>query len=110
MPLSRIEKSWLAAYRRAIVKVWPGAVVRLSIFGSKARGDSGPDSDLDVLLIVKDEAASFKREMRRVGYLLAATGETVPSIVVYTESEWESRKRTGSPFRRNVERDEVRVL
>jgi hypothetical protein len=42
--------------------------------------------------------------------LLAATGETVPSILVYTETEWESRKRSGSPFRRNVERDEVRVL
>jgi uncharacterized protein len=108
--LTRIEKSWLSAYRKAIVKVRPGAIVNLSIFGSKARGDSGPDSDLDVLLIVKDEAAGLKREMRRVGYLLAATGEIVPSILVYTETEWESRRRTGSPFRGNVERDEVRVL
>jgi predicted nucleotidyltransferase len=110
MSLSRIEKSWLAAYREAVVKVRPGAVVHLSIFGSKARGDSGPDSDLDVLLIVKDDAAGLTRELRRVGYLLAATGETVPSILVYTETEWENRGRTGSRFRRNVERDEVRVL
>jgi len=60
--------------------------------------------------VVSTPAAGLKRELRRVGYLLAATGETVPSILVYTETEWEIRGRTGSRFRRNVERDEVRVL
>jgi predicted nucleotidyltransferase len=110
MTLNTVDKSWLDAYRNAVVKIKPGAVTRLSIFGSKARGDDSPESDLDVLLIVKDDAAGLKRKLRRVGYLLAATGETVPSILVYTETEWESRKRSGSPFRLNVERDEVRVL
>jgi hypothetical protein len=46
----------------------------------------------------------------KIGYLLAATGEAVPSIMAYTESEWERLRRSGSPFRRAVERDEVQVL
>lgn len=63
-----------------------------------------------MLLIVKNELARLKRKLRGIGYSLAATSEALPSILAYTEEEWESRRRSGSPFRRNVERDAVPVL
>ena len=69
-----------------------------------------PESDLDVLLIVNDRAAARKRDLRRVGYLLAAATEVVPSIMAYTWQEWDRLAASESPFRRNVERDGVRVL
>jgi predicted nucleotidyltransferase len=109
MPLTAAEKNWLTAYRKALAREGP-AVRRLVVFGSKARGDDRLDSDLDVLLIVRNEAAARKRPLRRIGYLLAAGGELVPSILAYTEAEWDSRKRSGSSFRQAVERDGVQIL
>jgi predicted nucleotidyltransferase len=80
------------------------------IYGSKARGQAHADSDLDSLLIVKDQAAGLKRELRWIGYLLAAKTDVLPSILAYTQAEWESRRRSGSTFRKAVERDAVRVV
>jgi predicted nucleotidyltransferase len=80
------------------------------IYGSKARGQAQAESDLDVLLIVKNEAGALKRELRRVGYLLSANAEVLPSILAYTQEEWESRKRSGSTFRKAVEREAVRLM
>ncbi len=80
------------------------------IYGSKARGQAHAESDLDVLLIVNNEAFGLKRELLRIGYLLAATVDVLPSILAYTQKEWESRKRSGSTFCQAVERDAVRVL
>jgi len=108
--LTRDEQVWLHAYRKALKEQHPDAVSRLLIYGSKARGTAHAESDLDLLLIVKNEAARLKRELRHIGYLLAATSDAVPSILAYTEDEWESRRQSGSPFRRNVERDAVAVL
>jgi predicted nucleotidyltransferase len=110
MNLAPDEQAWLEAYRRALKEQHPEAVGRMVIYGSKARGTSHPDSDLDVLLVLRNDAASLKRELRNIGYLLSATSEAVPSIMAYTEEEWESRQRSGSPFWEAVERDAVEVL
>jgi predicted nucleotidyltransferase len=110
LKLTRDERTWLREYCKALKEQHPGAVRRLLIYGSKARGTAHAESDLDVLLVVKNQAAAHKRELRRIGYLLAATSDAVPSIFAYTEDEWESRRRHGSAFRRAVERDAVSVL
>lgn len=110
LQLTDAEQAWLDAYRKALNKKHPGVVKEMLIYGSKARGQARLDSDLDVLLIVKDNAGTKKRELRRIGYLLAAKTEVLPSILAYTLEEWESRKRSGSSFRKAVERDAMRVL
>ena len=104
------EQAWLDAYREALSKKHPGTVQEMLIYGSKARGQARAESDVDVILIVKNDAGAHKRELRRIGYLLAAKTEVLPSILAYTEEEWESRKRNGSSFRKAVERDALRVV
>ena len=110
LTLEPAEQVWLDEYRRALRTRHPGVVARLVIYGSKARGDAHADSDLDVLLVVNDDSGHLKLPLREIGYNLAADGWAVPSIMAFTEAEWEDRKRRGSPFQQAVERDGVSVL
>ncbi len=110
LQLTEDEQAWLDSYRTALEKEHPGAVHEILIYGSKARGQAHAESDLDLLLIVKNGSGKLKRELRRIGYRLAATTDVLPSILAYTEEEWESRSLSGSSFRKAVERDAVRVL
>ena len=88
----------------------PGAVVRMLVYGSKARGDAHEDSDIDVLLVLKNEAEQLKRPLRHIGYDLAATSYAVPSIMAYTQAEWDRMRVLRSAYREAVERDGVDVL
>jgi uncharacterized protein len=109
LDLTQEENAWLDAYKEALNKQHPKAVKVMVIYGSKARGQAHAESDLDVLLIVNNDAAGLKQDLRWIGYLLAAKTDVLPSIFAYTEEEWESRRRSGSTFRKAVERDGVRV-
>jgi len=109
LQLTAEERGWLDAYRTAPNKKHPGTVHEILIYGSKARGQAHSESDLDVLLIVKNGSGKLKRDLRRIGYLLAAKTEALPSILAYTQEEWESRRQSGSSFRKAVERDAVRI-
>jgi predicted nucleotidyltransferase len=40
---------------------------RIYLFGSHARGDAGPDSDIDLMIVVPDDAQGLRRS-GRLGY------------------------------------------
>ena len=46
LKLSVDEQTWLDEYRKALKERHAGVVVRMVIYGSKARGDAQADSDL----------------------------------------------------------------
>jgi predicted nucleotidyltransferase len=108
--LSADEQTWLDEFRQALNSRHAGVVLRMVIYGSKARGEARADSDLDVLLIVRNDSYALKRVLRDIGYDLAATSWAAPSIFAYTQNEWQHRKEKGYPFQRAVERDAVSVL
>jgi predicted nucleotidyltransferase len=43
---------------------------RIYLFGSKARGDAGPDSDYDLLIVVADDAPRERRDSKMAYRLL----------------------------------------
>ncbi len=109
MKLSPEEQAWLDAYRRELAERFPGLLEEMTVFGSKARGDPGPESDLDVLVILREGDDARKQAVRLLGHRLAAESDALPSIMVYTREEWTLRERGGSPLYRAVRRDGVRV-
>jgi len=107
--LTPAETLWLQAYQNLLATEFPGCVEEISIFGSKARGDARADSDLDVLVVIRDGDCRFKEALTRPGYDLAIGTDVVPSLHVYTVAEWEQLRKHASAFREVVERDRVTV-
>ncbi len=48
------EQAALAEYQARLLSRFPQRIRRIALFGSKARGDAEPDSDLDVLVVLGD--------------------------------------------------------
>lgn len=54
--LSMREGVAVRAFLRRLHHAYGQVVQRTMLFGSQARGDSGPDSDIDILIIVDEES------------------------------------------------------
>lgn len=63
---------------------------RIYLFGSTARGDAGPDSDMDLLVVVSDDAPEEHRRSRLAYAALRGTG-IAADVLVCTHSYFEER-------------------
>ncbi len=64
---------------------------RVYLFGSKARGDAGPDSDYDLLIVVPNDAPADRRKNLPAHKSLWEMG-TAADVLVCTEQYFDSRQ------------------
>jgi len=86
--MNEVDDTLLTEITRRIVAV--SDPQQIILFGSQARGEAGPDSDLD-LLVIKDEVASPRAEAARIYRALA--GLSTPVDVVVARSDYVRRHR-----------------
>jgi predicted nucleotidyltransferase len=88
MDIARIDDPKLAEIVRRLVDAYQPE--RIYLFGSEARGDAGPDSDFDLLVVVPNEAPPEKRRSRLAYERLWGTG-IAADVLVWTAEGFDSR-------------------
>ena len=109
MKLTQEEEQWLRNYQQILIRRFPGLIEQIVIFGSKARETATADSDLDILIVIREGGWRLKDLITEPGYELSLGTDVVPSIMVYTREEWEQHRRDEAPFWQTVHRDGVVV-
>jgi predicted nucleotidyltransferase len=64
--------------------------LRIYLFGSAARGDAGPDSDYDIMVLVPDDAPREQQDCE-IGYRALWGVGLAKDILVWTKFEFEKR-------------------
>jgi len=77
---------------------------RIYLFGSKARGDYGLDSDFDLLVVVPDTAPPHRKRSRLAYEVLRGTG-TAADVLVCTRGAFESRLHLATSLPATVMRE-----
>ena len=77
---------------------------RIYLYGSRGRGDSGPDSDYDLMVVVSDDAP---RLLRRAAPAYEALWElhTAVDVLVWTRDAFDSRLHLRASLPSTVKRD-----
>ncbi|MCX5900968.1 MAG: nucleotidyltransferase domain-containing protein [Proteobacteria bacterium] len=104
--LSKKEKLFLQQSRNAIKALDPSADIIL--YGSRARGDAGPEADYDLLILADDEASLEKEDVfrRRLFPIELETG-AVLTVMLVSRHDWEAPLYNSMPFCRNVKNEGV---
>lgn len=110
LTLEPAEQQWLNKYRDALKREYPGVVRRMIVYGSKARGDAHQESDIDIVIIVRNDSPHLDRPVRLLGHDLATLTPAIPSMSVYTETARKNGLETGFTFQQNVEHEGVDVF
>lgn len=93
---------------QTIHRVEPSATAIL--YGSEARDEARPDSDIDVLILPEGDKRDFKREHNLSGelYELELASGVLISPMIMLRKQWENRPFK-TPFYINVMNEGIRI-
>jgi len=74
------------------------------LYGSRARGEAGPDSDYDLLVVVPDHAPPERRRSRLAYQVLRGT-RTAADVLVWSRSAFSSRLHLAASLPAVVQRE-----
>jgi predicted nucleotidyltransferase len=104
--MNEIDKTVLERFKSLLLKSVD--LHKMILFGSRARGDADPHSDMDVVVIlngmIDDEVRDFISDCAwEAGFVHGIV--LVP--VVFTRDEWDNSPERSSPFVKTVETEGV---
>ena len=105
--LREADRRALEEFRAAIRKQFSGRFLDFRLFGSKARGDDGPESDIDVLLVTKEKDRSIREAVFDLVVELNLKYDVVLSPVILTWEEYVGRLSKPSPFYQVTQKEGV---
>ncbi len=109
MPLSHELRNRI---RESLKELRPEKAI---VFGSRAQGRAGRDSDIDLIVVLNSQAVPRTYQERMMNRLLvrraldALNRDYALDVLVYTTPEWQRFQDSGSAFSKEVIHEGVEV-
>lgn len=105
--ITRNENAALRIFVQQILNELGGQVSQIILFGSKARGDSNVDSDIDVLILASEENRRLQEQINVIASRASLSCDLLFNPLLIAEARWMQMSRERFSICRNVERDGI---
>ena len=105
--LTTKEDTAVKKFTKQLRALFPQEIIAIKLFGSKARGDSHKESDIDLLVLVTKKTESLENAViDLVCEILNQSGIFLETVTL-PASRYEEARLEQYPFVMNVERDSI---
>ena len=98
MKLEKRYKEAVDEFLRRVLDKYRDKIEGIILFGSVARGETREDSDVDILVVVKEQNLADMREIYGIAFEVSLEHSVEVSPKVYGEYEVLKRLELGAPF------------
>lgn len=99
----------LKQFKEKLISQFDGEIVDIIVYGSYARGEESEDSDLDILIIVKDK--ELEKQIDDIAYEVMWNSDFVPllSVHVVAERHFNYIKEIRTGFYESIEKEGIEI-
>lgn len=100
--LSPNEERAIQVFVKRLLAEFGQGVTDVRLFGSRARGEAGPDSDVDILVLVKHPDYALKHAILWMAAEVSLAYDTLLSPRVVPSAAWQQMRQADTLFHRTI--------
>ncbi len=104
---NRSEKKVVQSFIEELRNKMGDEILKILLFGSKARGDFNRESDIDIFVLVREKTQNIRDKVGDITADYVFDYDIPLSPVLYDLDEYNQNKKLGSFFFENVEKEGV---
>jgi predicted nucleotidyltransferase len=105
--LTLLERHALQQFKTVLGTLLADNLISLRLFGSRARGEGTEESDLDVLIVLREKNRALCRRIVAEALEIDLAYDTNLAPTILSVEEYQQNRDCSTPFYRNVEREGV---
>ena len=107
LTLNQNEEQAILELKRALMEKYN--LIDFRVFGSKARGDADPDSDIDVMIELEECTPEIESDIDDVIFDINLSHDCFISTVMFSKKELEDGPLGESPLYKAISREGIRI-
>ncbi len=107
LELNENQKEALSRYLAILRQKYKEQISKVILFGSVARGNPDPESDIDLLVVTANGDQKLKDEISMACFDIILKTEVILSPLVMDKETYEWHKKYHDPLYNNIQRDGI---
>ncbi|MBI3760468.1 MAG: nucleotidyltransferase domain-containing protein [Chloroflexi bacterium] len=104
-----VQRQAALEFARQVREAKGDRILRTILIGSVARGDFGPDSDIDILVVAEGVDSDFKCDMWDIGADVSLARNVILNVHIYSRARWDKMQKEETVFWQNAQRDGIDI-
>jgi predicted nucleotidyltransferase len=109
-PLTSEERRSVDEFVQSVGDRFDGQVQAVILFGSRARGEAEPESDMDVLVVMSSVDSTARKRVRHLAAEVWLKHGIYISTRVWSLAHWRELERLKTLLYQNIRRDGIDLL
>lgn len=105
--LTKNQKAAVLGFLEILQKKYRDKILKVVLFGSVARGKYDEESDIDILVVLKNGSRKLRDEISMASFDLILKNDVILSPLVMDKKTYEWHKKYRDPLYNSIERDGI---
>lgn len=105
-PSEQVQRT-LTDYVQQVTTHYPQDLLSITLYGSQARGDAHPESDIDLFLVVQDNTPTLREAFHDLAWQVQFKHDMVISDIIRSQEQAHQMQAQRFPYYQNIEKEGI---